>query len=169
MVDRGDAQLDRVEVLVSDVDAGQEMRQHGFLPRRAAIGAVGERLAAYVGLGQFILVVPARLVDHVVDVGPIGPIGVGEDAQCRFLDAAAVLLDVGERVGAHIVVGRGLLRRSGKQRRLCEQFRLQRQQIAEDAGQRDDAVDAAEGRGIERDKLGAAHPPIAVVAGGPRP
>jgi hypothetical protein len=103
----GDAELDRVEVLVGEVDAGQNAVQERGLLCRDAGAAIGETLAAGIGFGQFVFVIPGAVLDQVVYVGAIGPLGVAEDA---------------ERGGLQVAAGRGLMR----QRVLADEIHLGR-------------------------------------------
>ena len=112
MVDGGDAELDALEVLVGEVDVRQRRLQQAGVLGRLAVAAVGEALAGLVGVGEFALLAPGAAVDELVDVGAVGALGVGEDAQARGLDVDAHPLGVGQRVGADEVVRRAARRRS---------------------------------------------------------
>jgi hypothetical protein len=117
-------ELDRVEVLVGELDAGQHAVQQRRLLHRAAGAAVGEALAAAVGLGQLVLVVPAAVLDQAVDVGAVGALGVAEHAQRRGLEVAAVFRHVGQRVLADEVLLERLVGAGGEegglgQQRIC--------------------------------------------------
>ena len=102
----------------------------------------GEALAPCIGLGEFILLVPAAVLDEMIHVRAVGAIGVAIDAQRRRLEIAAVLTLVPQRVLADEILLERLVRRGGEERRLREQFDLQRQQITEDSRQRHHHVDA---------------------------
>ena len=119
------------------------MREQGILPREAAAHAVGEAFAAHIGLGQFILVVPAAVIDKLIDVGAVGAVGIAEHAQRGLSDVAAVLRLESQRVLAHEVLFAGFVGAGSEQRRFGQQLGLQRQQVAEDARQRDHHVDCA--------------------------
>ena len=53
--------FERVEVLVGELDAGQHMAQHRVVALRRAADAIGEALAAQIGFGEFVLVVPGAV------------------------------------------------------------------------------------------------------------
>jgi hypothetical protein len=134
VIDRGDAELDRLQVLIREVDIGQHAAEQLALAHRLAVGAVGVALARGVGVGELVLVVPCAAVDQVIDVGTVGTFGVAEHAQRRRREIAAVRRLVRERVFAHEVVALGFVGARGEERRFGEHAGLQRQQIAEDAG-----------------------------------
>ena len=90
MVDRGDAEFDRVEVLIGEIDARETLSQQRGLLYRLARATIGEALAAGIGLGEFVLVVPAAVLDQMVDVRAVGALGVAEHAQRRRFEIAAV-------------------------------------------------------------------------------
>ena len=164
MIDGGDAELDRIEILIGDIHAREHVREQGILPGEAAAHAVGEALASHIGLGQLVLVVPAAVIDKLIDVGAVGAVGIAEYAKRGLLDVAAVLRLVGQRVLAHEILLAGFVGAGGKQRRLGQQPGLERQQVAEYARQRDHHVDARTPEAIERDQLRAGEAAIAVVA-----
>lgn len=62
MVDRGHAQLDRIEVLISDIYTCKEVGEDRVTPLWAAAHAIGETLAAYKGLCQLVLIIPGAVV-----------------------------------------------------------------------------------------------------------
>ena len=72
---------------------------------------------------------------------------------------------VRERVLADVVLVERLVGAGGEERGLREQAGLQGQQIAEDARERDQDVDARTPELLERHQLGAAQPTVAVEAG----
>ena len=67
---------------------------------------------------------------------------------------------------ADVIVGRSLVRAGGQQRRLSQQLGLQRQQVAKNAGQGDDDVDARAAQHLEWQQGCATQPAVAVE---PRP
>ena len=69
---------------------GEQAGEHDVLALRLAIDAVSEAFAFYIGLGQFVLVIPAAVADQAVHVGAVGAVRVAEHAQGGLLDAAAV-------------------------------------------------------------------------------
>mgnify|MGYP000331976203 CR=1 FL=1 len=141
-LDRGDAQFDRLEVLVGDLDLA-EHRLHDFrLLHRLAGDTVGERLALREDIGQLVLVPEGGTVDQRVDVRAIGSLGVRKDAQRRGLDIAAMLVHVGQRVGADEIALRRLVGLRRLERRLRQEPGLQWQKVAEDPRQGDHHVDA---------------------------
>ena len=127
--------------------------------------AVGEALAPGVGLGQLVLVAPAAVVDHVIDVGAVGALGVAEDPQRRRLEIATVLGLIAQRVLAHEIALDGFVGGGGEERGLGQQLDLQRQEIAEDSRQRDDHVDPRMIELVERDQCRAGEAAVAVEAG----
>ena len=141
-VDGGHAQFDRFEVLVGQIDALQDVREHAVLALGAAAHAIGETFAANEGLGKFVLVVPGAAIDELVHVGAIGVLGIAEDPQRRRFDIAAMLGHEGERVGTDEILLQRLIGAGGEQRGLGQQLDLQGQQIAEDAGERQHHIDA---------------------------
>jgi hypothetical protein len=72
---------------------------------------------------------------------------------------------VRERVPPHEVLLERLVGAGGEEGRLGEQAGLQRQQVAEDARQGDEHVDARPAELGERHELGAAEPAVAVEPG----
>ena len=56
IIDGGDAEFDRFEVLVGEIDVGEHVLQQLRLLHRRARAAVGEALAPRVGLGDFVFV-----------------------------------------------------------------------------------------------------------------
>ena len=48
---------------------------------RAAGAAIGEALAASIGLRQLVFVFPGAALDEIVDIGAIGAIRVAKDPQ----------------------------------------------------------------------------------------
>jgi hypothetical protein len=80
VVEGGDAELDRLEVLVGELDAREHALEQGLLAYGGAGAAVGETLSLGVKLAELALVLPGAAVDQKVDVGAVGPLGVAEDA-----------------------------------------------------------------------------------------
>ena len=117
VIDGGDAELDRIEILIGDIHARENMREQGILPGEAAAHAVGKTFAAHIGLGQFILVVPAAMIDKLIDIGAVGAIGIAEYAKRGLSHVAAMLRLVSQRVLAHAILFAGFLGAGGKQRR----------------------------------------------------
>ena len=163
-VDGGDAEFDRIEVLVGELHVGQHALQQRPVLHGAPAATVGKALALRVRLGEFVLVVPAAAVDQVIDVGAVRALGIAEHAQRRALEIAAVLRLVAQGVLADEVHFLGLIGRGGQERSLGEQLDLQRQQVAEDAGERDDHVDARPAEFRERQQRGAREPAVTVEA-----
>ena len=71
---------------------------------------------------------------------------------------------VGQRMLAHEVQMQRLVGAGGQERGLGQQLDLQRQQVAEDARQRDDHVDARPAQLLQRQQLGAGQATVAVEA-----
>ena len=168
VVDGGDAQFHRVQVLVGELDVGEDAGEQLRLAHQLAGPAEGEALAAGVGLRQFVLLVPAAAVHQVVDVGPVGAVGVGEDAQGGGLQVAALGGLVGQGVLAHEVELQRLLGAGRQPGGLRQHARLQGQQVAEDAGQGHDHVDPGPAQLLQGDEGGAGQAAEAVEAR-PRP
>ena len=66
----------------------------------AAIAAIGKALAAGVGVGQFALVGPLAAFHQGVDVGAIGPFGIGKHPKRSGFHIPAHLGRIGQRMGA---------------------------------------------------------------------
>ena len=146
MVDGGDAEFDRVEILVGEIDAGQHALQQGRLLGRHARAPIGETLAAGIGLGKFVLVLPAAVFDQVVDVRAVGAFGVAEHAQCGRLHIAAGFGLMRQHMLAHEIHLDRLVGGGGHERGFGQKLDLQGQQVAEDPGQRRDARRCAAGQ-----------------------
>jgi hypothetical protein len=150
VVHRGDADFDAVEVLVCHIDRRQHRAEHLVGAGRFAVQAIGEALALDEGVGEFVLVVPGTLADERVDVGVVGAVGIAEDPQRRFLDGAAVLGQVGQDVLPDEIPFQRLVGLGGQQRGFGQQLHLQRQEVTEDARQRDHHVDARPAERLRR-------------------
>ena len=68
MIYGGDAQIDRVEVLIGELGVGQHALEQRALLHHLAVAPEGKALAARVGLRQFVFLVPAAIFDQVIDV-----------------------------------------------------------------------------------------------------
>ena len=111
------------------------------LARRSAVGAISETLSLHEQIGQVVFLLPLAGVDEQVDVRAVGPVGVGEHAQRGGGQITSRLLHRLERVLANEVLRGVFISLRTDQRGLGQQLHLQRQQVAEDARQRDHHVD----------------------------
>ena len=152
------------EVLVGEIDGGERVLQQCGLLHRLALEAVGKTLAAGIGLGEFVLVVPAAVLDQMVDVRAIGAVGIAEHAQRRRFQIAMVRGLIGQRVLANEILLDRLVGGGRQEAGFREQLDLQRQQVAEDAGHGDDDVDARSLELIERNQFRAGQAAVAVEA-----
>ena len=164
VVDGGDTEFDRIEVLISELHIGQHaLQQRGLLDRPAA-AAIGETLAPRIGFGQLVLFCPAAAFDKIVDVRAVGAFGIAVDAQRGNLERAAMLALISQRVlSDEVHLGR-FIGGGGHVGRLGQQLDLQRHQITEDARDRDHHVDARTTQFFDRHQCGTCDPAIAVKA-----
>ena len=164
MIDGGDAELDRLEILVGEFDTRQDRGHQLGLLRHLAVAAMGEALALGEHLAELVFVFPAAAVDQHVDVGAIGAVGIGEDTQRGGLEVTGIGLHVGERMLPDEVLVFRLLGAGGEPAGLGEHARLQGQQVAEDAGEGEHHVDARAAQFGQRQQACAAQPAKAVEA-----
>ena len=153
------------EVLVGEVDVLQRLLQQRRVAGGLAVEAVGEALAVLVGVGEFVFVAPGAAVDELVDVRAVGPFGVGEHAEAGGLHVEAHLGRVAQRMGADEVQRLGLVGGGGVEGGFGEHPGLQRQEVAEDAGEGHHHVDARAAEFGQRHQVGAGEPAVAVEAG----
>ena len=78
VIDRGDAEFDGVEILISEIDGRQRVLEERSLLHRLAFETIGKTLAAGVGLCQFVFVVPTAVLDEMVDVRAVSAVGIAE-------------------------------------------------------------------------------------------
>jgi hypothetical protein len=164
LVDVGDAELDRLQILVGEFDARERALQQGALLHGTAAAAVGEALPAFEHLGQFVWIGPGAAVHQLVDVGSVSSFRIGEDPQGGGVHVAVVRRHVGQAVltnEIHVACLVGIARQPGG---LGNHAGLERQQVAEDAGKGDHHVDPRPPQFLDRDQLRAAQPAIAVEA-----
>ena len=129
-----------------------------------AVAPESKAFAAGVGLGNFALVVPAAALDQVVHVGAVRAFGIAVHAQCGDFQGAAVFFLVGQRVLADPVLLQRLVGGGGHIGSVGQQLDLQRQQVAEDAREGDDHVDARAAQFFQRNQRGTGNAAIAVKA-----
>ena len=162
MVDVGNAELDRFQILVGQFDPGQFAFEQGALLRRLAAAAIGIALVGLEHIGQLVGITPRALVDHHVDIGAIGTLPVGKDAQACGFQVAVMLRLMRQAVLADEILFGGLVGHRRQIGGFGDHPRLQRQQVAEDARQGDHHVDPRPPQFRQRDQLRAGQPAIIV-------
>ena len=101
----------------------------------------------------------------MIDVRAVRAFRIAVDAQRRGFQIAAIRRLITQRVLAHEILLERFIRRRGQERALGQQLDLQRQQIAEDAGERDHHVDAGPAEFRERNQRGAGDPAVGIESG----
>ena len=135
MIDRGDAQFDRFQILIGHFDVFQRLLHQSRLFDRLAVQPIGEGFARFIGIGQFVFIAKRGTVDQLINVRSVSPFGIGKHPQRGRFHIAAHLLGIGQRMGADEVLRQGFVSHRAFIGRFGQHFGLQGQQVAEDARQ----------------------------------
>ena len=149
-VDGRHTDFHRIQVLVGQFHAREHALQQVRLGDRTATRAIRKALAAGISLGQLVFIIPAAAVDQMIHVRAIRTLGIAEHAQRGRLHVAALLLLIGQRMLANEVVFFRFIGARGHQRGFGQHADLQRQQIAEDARERNQYIHSRAAKFFQR-------------------
>ena len=141
-VNAGHAQLDRVDVLIGEAHIGHRTLKQRVVAHRLAFATVGKAFAVGEGIAQFVFFFPATAVNQVVDIRAIRAFGIAKHTQRCGFHVAAIGLHESQAVFADEVVFIGFIGAGGQETGLGQQLDLHGHQVAEDARQSDDHVNA---------------------------
>ena len=163
-VHRGHTHLEGLEVLIGEIDMGKGRLQHRGLAAWPAIAAIGKALAACIAVGEFVFVLPAALLNEVIHIGAIGPIGIAKDTQAGGFHIDPALGHVGQGMLANEVLIAGLVGLRSQEGGLGEHANLQWQEVAEDARECDHDIHTWSAQFLKWNKTRASESPEAIEA-----